>query len=221
MKHLFLAPLILSAFLVNSLQAQDLCEVKVMELVGEYEGECKRGVAHGQGTAIGENTYEGEWSKGYPDGSGTYTWANGDVYIGEFKKGRRDGEGTMTFSNGDEKKGFWDNDEYLGEYEKPYKVTGPPNGVNYTLTRRNDQNSRVSVQVRRNNAQVDLPDLSCVTDSGTEYITSTEFGYDNVDFPISLDINYTMPDLMGGGTNYVRFRVVIYQPGDWLIELKH
>ncbi|HAA14742.1 MAG TPA: hypothetical protein DCE41_24850 [Cytophagales bacterium] len=217
-KTLFFALLFTGA---TSLFAQEACEVKVLELVGTYEGGCKRGVAHGDGTAEGTDSYSGTWKKGFPDGSGTYTYASGDVYVGEFKKGRRDGEGTLTFSNGDEKKGFWKNDDYIGEYEKPYKVTSPPNAVNYQLMNRGDNTNRVAVQIRRNNAQVPVQRLTYNADNGLQYEISSEFGWENVEYPINLNINYTIQDQMGSGTNNVVFRCTIYQPGDWLIQLKH
>ncbi|MEL6534225.1 MAG: hypothetical protein AAFQ98_02375 [Bacteroidota bacterium] len=220
MKKILFLTLLISAS-TTSLFAQEACEVKIQELVGSYEGGCRRGVAHGTGTASGTDAYTGTWKKGFPDGSGTYTYASGDEYVGEFKKGRRNGEGTLTYVNGEEKKGFWKDDEYIGEYEKPYKVTSPPNGVNYLLTNRGDNTNRVATQIRRNGAQVPVQNLSYVADNGLQYEISTEFGWENVEYPVNININYVIQDQMGSGTNNVIFRVTIYQPGDWLIQLKH
>ena len=58
------------------------CRVMVDDIAGSYEGDCYKGKAHGVGKAIGKDTYEGEFKKGYPEGKGTYTWINGDYFEG-------------------------------------------------------------------------------------------------------------------------------------------
>jgi hypothetical protein len=71
---------------------QSDCQVKVARLSGTYTGGCKNGLAHGKGIAQGTDRYEGQFSKGIPDGKGTYTWANGTTYDGQWKNGMRDGD---------------------------------------------------------------------------------------------------------------------------------
>ena len=51
---------------------QTNCTVKMKEIQGTYEGDCKDGKASGKGNAIGEDTYEGNFKNGYPDGTGKY-----------------------------------------------------------------------------------------------------------------------------------------------------
>ena len=75
------------------------CRVMLDDIAGSYEGECHKEKAHGWGKAIGKDTYEGEFKKGYPDGKGTYTWINGDYFEGTFIKGRREGEGKMVYAS--------------------------------------------------------------------------------------------------------------------------
>lgn len=75
--------------------AQFDCKVKVSTLQGQYNGECKKGLAHGDGAAKGVDTYVGEFKKGYPHGFGVYTYANGSNYIGNYSKGLKDGYGLM------------------------------------------------------------------------------------------------------------------------------
>jgi len=116
---------IATLFAVNGF-AQDNCKVNLEAISGSYEGGCKKGLAEGQGTAKGVDTYVGEFKKGLPHGTGTYTWANGDVFTGEFKKGLKDGEGKLLNKQIEgqviEQKGFWKNDEYIGENQTPYEV---------------------------------------------------------------------------------------------------
>ena len=104
-------------------ETQASCRVRLPDLAGSYEGECHRGKAHGQGKAIGRDTYEGEFAKGLPHGHGTYTWANGDYYEGEFVKGAKEGTGKMVFApvkadsvqTDSVQFGLWKNDQFLGE----------------------------------------------------------------------------------------------------------
>lgn len=108
------------------LYSQDDCKVNLEAIAGSYEGECKKGLAEGQGTSKGEDTYVGEFKKGLPHGTGTYTWASGDVYSGEFKKGLKEGEGKLIVNlGGDQKKeqtGYWVNDKYIGKNKDPYEL---------------------------------------------------------------------------------------------------
>jgi hypothetical protein len=105
---------------------QSACTVKMKEIQGTYVGDCKEGKASGKGKAIGEDTYEGYFKNGYPDGTGKYTWKNGDWYEGAFKNGIKEGMGTMHFvslTNKDSSiTGFWKNGAYAGLYENAYKV---------------------------------------------------------------------------------------------------
>ncbi|MEM6842345.1 MAG: hypothetical protein AAF944_11260 [Bacteroidota bacterium] len=94
------------------------CRVMLDDIAGSYEGDCHREKAHGFGKAIGKDTYEGEFKKGYPEGKGVYTWINGDYYEGTFVKGRREGEGKMVYAsvNADSVlTGYWEDDQFLGE----------------------------------------------------------------------------------------------------------
>ena len=43
------------------------------------------------------------------DGTGTATYANGDVYEGEFAAGKRQGEGVLRYAAGEVAEGVWEN----------------------------------------------------------------------------------------------------------------
>ena len=59
-------------------------------LDGEYVGEFKNDVVHGQGTQ---------------------TYASGHKYVGEHKDDKRHGQGTFTWADGRVMRGIWKNDE--------------------------------------------------------------------------------------------------------------
>jgi hypothetical protein len=137
MKHLInkhglilLAAIFLFIFKGN---AQNDCKVLLETISGEYSGGCKKGLADGEGTAKGVDTYVGEFKKGLPHGTGTYTWANGDVYVGEFKKGLKEGKGKLTVNLGDgqkkEQDGYWNKDKYIGLSKNPYEIVTRSTGV--------------------------------------------------------------------------------------------
>lgn len=98
------------------------CRVMLDDIAGSYEGDCHKEKAHGHGKAIGKDTYEGEFKKGYPDGEGKYTWINGDYFEGTFVKGKREGEGKMVFAsvNADSiLTGYWEDDRFHQEEKSP------------------------------------------------------------------------------------------------------
>ena len=118
MRLLFFAISLSFPFIVS---AQD-CKVKVTALEGKYEGGCKKDFADGTGKAIGEDSYEGSFKAGYPNGKGKYTWKSGDWFDGYFKNGALEGEGIMhirSSKNDSIVTGFWKNNVYTGQYEKP------------------------------------------------------------------------------------------------------
>lgn len=115
----------LTMFFCSQVFAQD-CMVEKPELKGTYIGGCKHGKAHGQGKAVGTDSYEGNFKAGLPDGEGTYTYQNGDVYHGHFERGKRDGQGMMKYKADGGKDstlvGFWKKDIYIGKYAHPYSI---------------------------------------------------------------------------------------------------
>ena len=88
--------LILGFFIVLNSQGQN-CQVLKSEISLEYKGECKNGLAHGDGEAFGLDHYKGQFKKGYPDGEGTYNWGTGEVYEGQWKDGMRHGKGEYSY----------------------------------------------------------------------------------------------------------------------------
>lgn len=137
-KSIILVSLLSGPFLLAEFSTEQpvSCEVLLETISESYEGDCKKGVAHGNGFARGEDTYEGEFKKGLPHGEGKYTWANGDVFTGTFKKGLKEGQGQLLKADGELLKGYWSDDEYIGENETPYQVTNQSPTINRITFRR-------------------------------------------------------------------------------------
>ena len=53
---------------------------------GCKEGNCENG--YGKWIYTDKTTYEGEWAKGFMNGKGTFTWADGSVKSGIWKNGK-------------------------------------------------------------------------------------------------------------------------------------
>ncbi|PID47355.1 MAG: hypothetical protein CR967_04785 [Proteobacteria bacterium] len=85
------------------------CEVKDKDISGKYVGECKNGLAHGVGVAIGRDRYEGGFQNGYIQGKGKYSWFNGDIYEGDWVNNKRTGKGKYIWANGSYYEGDWVN----------------------------------------------------------------------------------------------------------------
>jgi hypothetical protein len=185
-------------------QAKSDCKVLLESLAGSYEGDCKKGLANGKGKAIGKDSYEGEFKKGFPEGKGVYTWSNGDVYSGSFKKGLKQGDGKLVY-NPDKYSdsiltGFWKDDIYYGLFEDPYKVLSKSGPVNRVIVR------------RLGNAPHDIRisgEMSMLRERGVNSMYFTGNGFDNVQFPFTLDMEASYANVP------VSFKVVIYEQGLW------
>jgi len=105
-------PLVLLLLLTASPLSAAECRVIDPELQGEYQGGCRKGLAHGEGVAKGTAEYRGAFRNGLKDGHGIKTWAWGDRYEGGFVGDRRQGTGSYLWGNGSP----WAGERYEGDY---------------------------------------------------------------------------------------------------------
>ena len=87
------------------------------------QGNCYNGT--GTYTWDDGNKYIGEYKDGKKHGKGTLTWGDGNKYVGEWHNGKRNGQGTYTRMTGAIQVGVWANDEYFGtklEWDKKEKA---------------------------------------------------------------------------------------------------
>ncbi len=232
-RRVFRKPLLIAliaSLSFSSLFAQN-CEVLKPELKGTYTGDCRRGKAHGQGKAVGIDTYVGNFKAGLPDGEGTYTWKNGNVYTGHFSKGFRDGQGSMKYEiNGKDSTvtGFWKKDVYLGKYAHPYSVLDKSSMVqqvdiqytrddNHTITfevsntRGGDpmiSNGGVGVKMKITNIIFDMGVYGRMTNTDS-HAKSTETILYQVVFPARMKV------FIGDEYFYAEFR----QPGSYIVTV--
>jgi hypothetical protein len=95
------------------------CKVITPTLIGEYKGDCKKGLANGHGEAKGIGHYVGSFKNGMPNGIGLYNYNDTNYYSGNFQDGIKEGKGEMHFLRTGKTdsivKGYWSGDEYRGK----------------------------------------------------------------------------------------------------------
>lgn len=200
----------------------DDCTVLLPKISGKYEGDCKKGKAHGVGKAVGEDTYEGEFKKGLPEGNGTYSWSNGNVYKGNWKDGLKDGEGQLIINRENQPDsvvvGFWKDDEYIGKYEKPYEVESKSSNINkLVIIKKSLTPSQVEIIIMRKNSTVGISNLRVNSNAGTFY--DKKFVVDK--FPLEMEIEFDSKSATGFGAAKEKFtcKVKISEEGNWQVNI--
>jgi len=202
--------------------AQESCKVLVEALQGTYEGDCKGGLAEGQGKAVGTDNYEGEFKKGYPHGKGTYTWTTGEVYTGKWKKGTRSGVGEYRFAEGGKamvQNGIWKKDEYVGPVIEKPAVMRQQNISRYQFQRVSDGNElyvyfyKGGTEAREQ--RIDMETYS----SGTAFYRTYEKGYELIEFPFTCRFTYKTTNQINTATMDCVIEFTIKQPGKWRLNI--
>ena len=100
------------------------CKVVTPNLVGNYTGGCKNGLADGKGEATGVHRFDGTFKQGLPHGKGTYYYNDGNFHTGGFYVGMREGKGEEHFKReglpDSIVSGYWSGDVYRGKKYKTY-----------------------------------------------------------------------------------------------------
>jgi hypothetical protein len=219
---IFLAALL--SFLQLTGQNND-CKVLIPEISASYVGDCKNGLAHGKGTATGIDRYEGQFSKGLPNGTGTYTWSHGIVYKGEWSKGIRDGEGEMVYTTarGDSTvKGFWRGGTYIGKENIPSFIVNRKDDLLSSNFRRLGPGNEVIIKfMMKGQKNPSVRGLSLAFTSGTRFVSGTYEGVQSVNYPLDLKINYSTNNPISRSSFDVVFECTINEPGKWEITLNN
>lgn len=218
--RLFLILLLFSG--KNIYAQQNNCKVIKAELSGVYTGGCKNGLANGKGIAQAIDYYEGQFSRGMPEGNGTYKWANGTSYEGQWKKGLRDGEGKMVYSDSTVT-GIWKEDKYIGKkLLRPYSIITSTSVARSTITKSGSKADAVKIRIiQGGNDNISIEDFTLAYDSGSEYRSGNYYGLDNVIFPVTIKIKYRSWNQLQTSQFNVIFEVIINQPGSWEVVLNN
>jgi hypothetical protein len=220
-------PLIIALFTIqlNNLDTTSFCRVLKEEISYEYQGTCKRNLAHGTGIAKGIDYYEGQFQKGLPHGNGKYTWSNGDLYSGGWKRGKMHGIGEFTFAENDSTiNGLWKNDKFIRIVDTTQKEL-PPYKIIYqrNLTRvrfvKTGSGNKVLYNLSDAAGNRRISSLNAFGTSGNYITYSRHFGYENVTFPFEGKISFMAPSNSGFVIYNIELFFVINEPGTWEIYL--
>jgi len=194
----------------------------------EYTGECKKGFAHGNGTAIGKlGEYKGKFKKGFPNGRGRLdykrTIVEGSYYDGEWSRGMKDGEGTFYFSADSITTGYWGQDVYLGKYPSPYKVTSSQALPRYKFVQNNKNNPNIEIQFRRDGVRTmaDIVTMSTQISSGSEIREQNYLSIENIEFPFEGRLTLTLNNKFKSNTYSAIFNFEIYEEANWVIIIDY
>ncbi len=206
------------------LYGQAECKVLMPEISGSYKGKCKKGMANGKGLAVGIDIYEGRFSKGLPDGTGKYTWADGRIYKGSWSEGIRKGQGTMIYPRAGEDSivaGIWNDDVYLGPVPlPPYKIDRSMSVVRSSIRKINDMGSGVRIGIfLGGNYNVEIQDFSMVSDTGSPMMLGQRYGIENAIVPYSVTIRYRTWNHLRTQQHDVYFDFTINEPGTFEVTI--
>lgn len=214
--------------------AQNDCKVLVQELQGQYNGECKKGLAHGEGSAQGEEKYVGNFKKGLPHGFGVYFYKNGSNYVGSFKKGVRDGYGLLNDMSSGSKVmhyGLW----VAGKLAIPNDARGlyrvehyrGPDMIIPEVKMGNHYENQIFIEFTEKGVPTKTATIVDYEISNGEYIENMdrtlnrEIQFNNIEeFPVTLYLKYVYKRIDWRNQD-CEFKVTLFTPGIWTIKLEH
>ena len=204
--------------------AQNDCKVLMPELSGSYTGGCKKGLAHGKGSAVGIDSYEGRFNKGLPNGSGKYIWADGRIFNGSWLAGKREGKGSMFYPGEVQDSmvtGFWKNDSYVGKsFIPPYKVIRSRSIVRSSIRKINEMGSGIRLRIYLGGKiNSGLSALSIESDTGEQFQAGELLGIENAIVPYSVSIKYRTWNYFHTQQHDVEFEFTINEPGTFEVTI--
>ncbi|HBH49391.1 MAG TPA: hypothetical protein DDX98_12160 [Bacteroidales bacterium] len=214
--------------------AQD-CKVLNEELNNEYTGECKKGVAHGEGTAKGnELTYEGEFKKGLVHGEGTLIRED-QTYKGEFDDGMVMGYGSLYIGDSLIKEGYFKGQlldyYFMGENKSDlagYRILQDDNldQAQVRISKSDNKTKLVTIRLsdpkNRSISNINVDERNNGQIANSTFTNSRSVIEINaIDFPFVMTLRYNVSNQSGNFNLPAILKIEIFEPGDWLISITH
>lgn len=227
MKRVYLVKAFITLSLLTTVTfGQNDCKVLLPSISESYTGPCKNGLAEGRGEASGIDHYSGDFKKGLPHGIGTYTWKTGEVYNGEWKNGHRNGEGEFTFNHMGRDSvltGVWKTDKYIEKGARiPYMIGYRGNIGRVVFWKAGDKPFNIKYKFSRAgeaSSFIAITNLLLNGSSGTENISTSFTGYENVSFPFEGKVKFNAPNSFNTVSLDCELRFVINEPGNWMVTI--
>jgi hypothetical protein len=198
------------------------CKVMMPSISGTYTGECRKGLAHGQGTSEGTDRYSGGFRNGLPHGTGTYTWADGSVYEGRWNNGQKNGEGKMIIRDSTYS-GIWKEDKYIGKIIiSPYKIDRSQNITKTSFFK--SKSTFYVIRIRFFQGAVEQGGLRSVDlayNSGEQFRDGSIYGIQHPSFPIDIRIKFTADNIFATAQFDGYFDFTINEPGSWDVRISY
>lgn len=119
---------LLNTIVVTAQNSTSACKVLTLTLNKNYTGECKNGLADGQGEAVGQHRYKGTFKDGKPNGAGVYYYDDSTYHAGFFQDGQKEGKGETHYKQNGRAdsilKGFWSGNIFRGKNYITYDFNG-------------------------------------------------------------------------------------------------
>lgn len=203
--------------------AQESCKVLKPEISLNYKGDCKNGLANGDGEAYGRDHYVGHFKKGYPDGEGTYKWSTGEVYKGHWKRGMRHGLGEFSFFENNKDTtivGKWEKDKFVGSKTSggAYQVTYK-NNINRITVNKIGPGNQIRFKFLSNGNEIAVSNLMLFGDSGTTRTNRQFTGYEHIEFPFEGKVTFAASNDFYGAILNCELSFIIKEPGSYEIHI--
>ncbi len=115
--------------------------------------------------------------------------------------------------------GIWENDTYKGEEDLEPKVFNRQSVDYYKFNRIGDGNSLKLTVYRNGVMNGNVTQLFVSTSSGKVRYSGGSFNIDAANFPLNCDVLYRTYDPIIGRISESKFKFVIPESGDWLVEV--
>lgn len=213
--------------------SNDDCKVYLVNLKGTYKGDCKNGMANGQGEANGFHHYTGSFKNGFPNGEGTYYFKDSSYYKGVFQDGIREGKGEMHYTHTGKLdsviKGYWSGDIYRGKRYITYKFdeSGKFDRTEVISTAQSGNSITFEISTTSGSPGSSIPSglgrvlslVSLIAVNSTNIVKlSTKFESANTSY-LTFEVSGFPILLQGTVSDGTTFDLELYKAADWKIRL--
>ena len=143
--------ILLNTTIVNAQDSVSGCKVVALNLLASYKGECKNGLANGQGEAFGIQHYTGSFKDGLPNGFGTFYYDDSTYHTGYFQDGAKEGKGEAHYLHKGKQdsviKGYWSGNEFRGKKYITYDFDGASKFDRYEINATPEWGHTISFEI--------------------------------------------------------------------------